>query len=187
VQSRGVAGALAPVLPHFDAEPPKWLTKAGFYDRPRHQTGFVMGFQECRTGNVLLRRDILDGIPQVFRPEFGSGGEDVDFFRRMIEKGHTFIWCDEAPAYEVVPPHRWGRGFLLKRALLRGEISSRQRRGRIKNILKSTVAVPLYSVALPFLLLRGEHLFMKYLVRMFDHIGRLLAVVRLNPMRERCH
>jgi succinoglycan biosynthesis protein ExoM len=187
VKSHGVSGALAPVLPQFEVEPPRWLKRAGFYDRPRHETGFVMKFQECRTGNVLLRRSIIDGLAEVFRSEFGTGGEDVDFFRRMMEKGHKFIWCDEAPVYEVVPAHRCDKKFLLKRALLRGEISSRQSRGRLKNILKAVIAVPAYTLALPVLLLLGRHLFMRYLVRMFDHLGRLLAVVGLNPMRERCN
>src|ERR1017187_7584914 len=121
----GVDGVLGPVKPHFEVMPPKWLTKAGFYDRATHDTGFVMGWQEARTGNVLIRRRILDATREVFRPEFGTGGEDQDFFRRMLDKGHIFIWCNEAPVYEIVPPHRWKRRFLLKRALLRGKTTSK--------------------------------------------------------------
>jgi len=40
-------------------------------------------------------------------------------------------------------------------------------------------------MALPVLLLAGQHYFMKYLVRLADHIGRLLASVGLNPVTER--
>ena len=184
-QAHDVAGVLAPVLPHFETEPPAWLKRAGFYDRPRHETGFVMGWQESRTGNVLIRRNILDGLGQVFSPAFGAGGEDQDFFRRMNAAGHTFIWCDEAPAYETVPPHRWQRRFLIRRALLRGQTTFRHPKNRWKNIAKSLVAVPLYLLALPFLLLAGHHHFMRYLVRLCDHGGRLLAMVRLNPVNER--
>jgi len=182
-----VDGVLGPVKPHFEVEPPKWLIKAGFYDRATHDTGFVMSWHEARTGNVLIRRQILDGINQVFSPEFGTGGEDQDFFRRMIEKGHVFIWCNEAPAYETVPPHRWKRRFLIKRALLRGKTTFRHPRNRMRNIAKSAVAVPLYAIALPFLFILGHHHFMKYFVRLFDHVGRLLALVRLNPIKERCN
>jgi hypothetical protein len=146
-----------------------------------------MSWHEARTGNVLIRRQILDGINQVFSPEFGTGGEDQDFFRRMIEKGHVFIWCNEAPAYETVPPHRWKRRFLIKRALLRGKTTFRHPRNRMRNIAKSAVAVPLYAIALPFLFILGHHHFMKYFVRLFDHVGRLLALVRLNPIKERCN
>jgi glycosyltransferase involved in cell wall biosynthesis len=182
-----VDGVLGPVKPHFDVEPPKWLTKAGFYDRRTHETGFVMGWQEARTGNVLIRRQIIDGIKQVFTPEFGAGGEDQDFFRRMMEKGHVFIWCNEAPAFETVPPHRWERRFLIQRALLRGKTTFRHPKNRVRNMFKSAVAVPLYLIALPFLFIVGHHYFMKYLVRLFDHVGRLLALFRLNPIKERCN
>jgi glycosyltransferase involved in cell wall biosynthesis len=186
-ESHNVAGVLAPVLPHFETTPPSWLVKAGFYDRPRHKTGFVMSWQESRTGNVLIRRKIIEGMGEVFKPEFGAGGEDQDFFRRMTAAGHTFIWCDEAPAYETVPPHRWERRFLLKRALLRGQTTFRHPKNRAKNIAKSIIAVPLYVLALPVLLVAGHHMFMRYLVRLFDHLGRLLALMNLNPVNERNH
>ena len=183
----GAAGVLGPVHPRFEGAPPQWLTKGGFYNRPTHKTGFVMSWDEARTGNVLIRRQILDGEEPVFKPEFGTGGEDQDFFRRMMAKGHTFIWCDEAPAYETIPPHRWEWRFLLKRALLRGKTSFRHPKNRLQNIAKSMIAVPLYIIALPLLLIFGQHYFMKYFVRLFDHLGRLLAMLRLNPIQERCH
>jgi succinoglycan biosynthesis protein ExoM len=184
-KAHNVAGVLGPVLPHFEYEPPRWLARAGFYDRPRYQTGFVLNWTETRTGNVLFKRQIIDGMEEVFRAEFGSQGEDMDFFRRMMAAGHKFIWCDEAPAYETVPPHRWKRRFLLKRALLRGKTTFKHPKNRLKNIAKSVVAVPVYTAALPFLLVAGHHHFMKYLVRLFDHAGRLLALVNLNPIQER--
>ena len=180
-----VAGVLAPVLPHFETEPPGWLRRAGFYDRPRHETGFVMNWQESRTGNILVRSNVFDRIEHVFLPEFGAGGEDQDFFRRMNGEGHEFIWCDEAPVYETVPPHRWQRRFLIRRALLRGKTTLRHPQGRWRNIAKSFVALPLYSLALPFLFIAGHHYFMKYLVRLCDHGGRLLALMRLNPVTDR--
>jgi succinoglycan biosynthesis protein ExoM len=182
-----VAGVLGPVLPHFDDEPPAWLKKGRFYDRPRHQSGFELGWQEARTGNVLIRRELIEGVAEVFRSEFGTGGEDQDFFRRMMEAGHRFVWCDEAPVYETVPSHRWSRKFLLHRALLRGKTTFRHGQNLTMNMAKSLVAVPLYSLALPVLFILGHHHFMRYLVRLCDHGGRLLAFIRLNPVSERCN
>ena len=184
-RAHNVAGVLAPVLPHFETEPPAWLKRGGFYDRPRHATGHPMSWEKSRTGNVLLRRRIIEGVDPVFTPAFGAGGEDLDFFRRMGAAGHKFIWCDEAPAYETVPEHRWTRRFLVRRALLRGQQTLRHPKNRWKNIGKSLVATPLYLLALPFLLFAGHHHFMRYLVRMCDHGGRLLALLRLNPVSER--
>ncbi len=184
-EAHQVAGVLGPVKPHFDEEPPRWLIKGGFYQRPAHPTGFVMPWHECRTGNVLLRRELLDLSEPVFRREFGAGGEDQDFFRRMTEKGHRFVWCNEAVVYEVVPPVRWSRRFMIHRALLRGRNTLRHPKHRARNLFKSGVAVPAYGLALPVLFLAGHHHFMKYLVKLADHVGRLLASVGLNPVRER--
>jgi succinoglycan biosynthesis protein ExoM len=180
-----VAGVLGPVLPHFEVEPPAWVRAGRFYHRPRHTTGFELGWAECRTGNVLFRRSIVEGDPEPFHPEFGTGGEDQDFFRRMTETGHRFVWCDEAIAWETVPPERWDRDIMISRALLRGKNSLRQKKGRLKNLVKSAVAYPLYSVALPVLRVIGEHHYMRVLVRRADHAGRLLAILRMNPATER--
>jgi glycosyltransferase involved in cell wall biosynthesis len=184
-QAHQVAGVLGPVKPHFEHQPPQWLIKGGFYQRPTHRTGFVMPWQECRTGNVLFRRDILDSSEPPFRREFGTGGSDVDFFCRLIERGHCFIWCDEAVVFEVVPPSRWSRRFMIHRALLRGQNTFRLPKERFRNLLKSVIAVPAYALALPLLFLAGHHHFMKYLVKLADHAGRLLASVGLNPITER--
>ena len=180
-----VAGVLGPVRAYFDADAPTWVRKGGFYDRPEHETGFVMSWPECRTGNVLLRRELINQMAPAFRPEFGTGGEDQDFFRRAVGKGNVFIWCNEAVAYEFVPPQRWKRRVLIKRALLRGHICSKRSEGRWLNLAKSMVAIPLYGLALPFFLVTGHHLFMKYLVKFCDHAGRLLASLGINPVRER--
>jgi len=181
----GVDGILGPVKPSFESEPPKWVKRGKFFDRPTFETGYKVNWDEARTGNVLFKREILNSVDIPFRSEFATAGEDVDFFRRMIEKGHTFIWCNEAVAYEVVPASRCTRSYLLKRALLRGSNFNKHPTDRFKNAAKSVIAVPCYTVALPFLALFGEHLFMKYLIKLLDHGSRLLAYVGLSAMRRR--
>jgi len=180
-----VNGVLAPVLPHFEKEPPAWIVKGGFYDRPRHETGFVIDWNEGRTGNVLLKRSILSDQEEPFRPEFGSGGEDRDFFKRMIGRGYRFVWCDEASVYETVPQVRWSRSFMLRRALLRGKVSLTAPASRPLALLKSFVAIPAYALALPFLLAWGHHAFMKCLIRICDHLGRLLAFFGVEPVKQK--
>jgi len=144
-----------------------------------------MPWTECRTGNVLIERKILAGLTPIFRTEFGGGASDIDLFRRLMEKGHRFVWCQEGIVHEVLPPGRCKRRFLLRRALLRGSISLRHPRGRVKKIASSLVAVPLYALALPFLQMAGHHLFMRYAVRLCDHVGRLLAAVGIHVVRVR--
>jgi len=178
-----VDGVLGPVKPHFDEPPPRWVVAGKFYDRPTYPTGLVIDWRKGRTGNVLLKSRLFDAGTDAFRREFLTG-EDQDFFRRMIDKGHRFIWCDEAVAYETVPRTRWNRTFMLKRALLRGAVSLVHPTSRPAAIVTSMIAAPLYTAVLPFALLLGQGRFMTCLVKLCDHVGRLLAVVGIRPIRE---
>jgi succinoglycan biosynthesis protein ExoM len=179
------AGVLGPVRPHFEQPPPRWIVKGAFCERPEYTTGRVMEWGESRTGNLLFRRNILAGTPRVFNPEFANGGEDKDFFLRMTGRGNVFVWCNEAVVYETVEPTRWRRGFMLKRALLRGKNILKHPTGRMRILIKSVFAVPIYSVVLPVMLLLGHHLFMRYAIKLCDHLGRVLAVLGVNPISER--
>lgn len=181
----GVDGVLGPVKPHFDEKPPKWIVKGKFYERPTYETGFKIDWTNGRTGNVLLKRQIFNLVHPAFNPEFLTG-EDQDFFRRMIhEKGHVFIWCNEAIAYEIVPPIRWKRRFILRRALLRGKVSIKHPTFGVLNTTKSMVAVLAYSLLLPVFLLLGQHVLMQYLDKIFWHIGKLVAVLGLDPIKDK--
>src|SRR5262245_12690358 len=75
----GVAGRRGPVRPYFAFEPPNWVVKGKLFDRLTYPTGHVIDPRESRTGNVLFKKEILDGLEEAFRPQFGTGGEDVDF------------------------------------------------------------------------------------------------------------
>ncbi len=183
LKERNVDGVLGPVKPDFEQGAPKWVVKGKFYDRPTYPTGLVIDRQKGRTGNVLLRRRIFAADELPFRPEFRTG-EDQDFFGRMIQKGHVFIWCDEAVAYEVVPAIRWKRGFMLRRALLQGSSSFLNPHHRGFYTVKSIICVPVYTATLPFALLLGHHRFMTLLVKLFDHLGKLLAVMGINAVKE---
>ena len=175
---------ILPEAVRYGISPPRWVVSGRFYDRPTYPTGFVIDWKKGRTGNVLLKRRIFDAERQPFRPEFLTG-EDQDFFRRMIDKGFTFVWCNEALAYETVPPIRWNRTFMLKRALLRGAASLAHPTSAVRAaIAKSVIAAPVYTAALPFAFAMGQGRFMTCLVKLFDHIGRLLAVVGVRPVRQ---
>jgi hypothetical protein len=109
----------------------------------------------------------------------------MDFFRRMMEKGFAFIWCNDAVALELVPAARCTRSYLLKRALLRGSNFSKHPTHRIKNGAKSLIAVPCYALSLPILALFGQHVFLRYLIKLLDHSSRLLAYVGLRLVTQR--
>jgi succinoglycan biosynthesis protein ExoM len=179
-----VDGVLGPVKPHFEFDPPKWAIKGKFFERSFHETGYVLHWTNTRTGNVFLK-NIFNNKGNKFKLEFGSGGEDQDFFRRMIEDGYKFIWCNEAPVYERIPPERLEKVFLIKRALLRGKQSTIYQSFGGYEVIKSIVAIPVYIFLLPFTILAGEHVFIKYLIKCFDHIGKILALCRYNVIKEK--
>ena len=178
----GVDGVLGPVKRHFDEAPPKWVLKGNFYERPTYPTGTTVEWSKGRTGNVLLKKHVFAGA-QPFRPEFRTG-EDQDFFRRMIARGHVFIWCNEAVAYEVVSPIRWRRTFMLRRALLRGAIARIHATSGIGDVAKSVIAVTVYAAVLPFAFLLGHHRFMTLLIKLCDHLGKLAGCLGVNLIRE---
>ena len=174
-------GVLGPVVPSYEGNPPEWVVRGKFYERPSHRTGEVLNWTNTRTGNVLLRRAIFSSEINMFRLEFGSGREDRDFFKRMITQGMCFVWCAEAPVYETVPAERCTRSFMLRRALLRGQLPHLSH----IDLLKSILAVPLYTLSLPFLLVGAHHVFMKYLIKDCDHIGRICSFLGIRLIQDK--
>jgi succinoglycan biosynthesis protein ExoM len=177
------SGIVGPVRPLFEQTPPRWLIAGKFCERPEYPSGTRMHWSRCFAGNALVHSDVFRTLDAPFRAEFGLGGEDVDFFRRMTASGHVFVWCNEAVVEEIIPPSRWTRSYRLKRAMLHGR-NSLMIADRIA-VTKSVVAVPAYLAAWPFSLLFGQHVFMLCGVRLSGHLGRLLALAGINLVKER--
>ncbi|HEY1788146.1 MAG TPA: glycosyltransferase family 2 protein [Verrucomicrobiae bacterium] len=168
-------GALGPVEPVFERTPPSWILKGKFFEKRRDRiTGSKLKWNQTTTANALVRRDLFKGLTEPFRRQFSSGCEDVDFFKRMMEYGHSFLWCNEAVVHEVIPPARCKRLYLIRRALMRGQ--NNRHFADAESVVRSIIALPLYFLLLPFLLLMGQHFFMQYLMKIGDHAGNLLGV-----------
>jgi glycosyltransferase involved in cell wall biosynthesis len=180
-------GVLGPVVPHLDGEGPAWLARSGLLDRRRLKTGeIIRSSQDTRTGNVLLWRRLFAESGGSFDPKYGrSGGGDAVFFKRMMEKGKVFAWCDEACVYESVPPERQTRAYYIRRACTRGMTEAWETPFLSRSNARSAIAVILYTCSLPVLLVAGQHLFMKYLVKNCDHLAKLLTYLRIRPVAER--
>jgi succinoglycan biosynthesis protein ExoM len=104
---------LGPVLPAFDYEPPPWMVKGRFFERPRHATGTSLHYG--RTGNALVTKRVLDGIRGPFDPSFAlCGGEDTLLFKQLLVAGARIVWCDEAIVTEVNSAGRNARWFLRR-------------------------------------------------------------------------
>ena len=180
-------GVLGPVRPRFEVMPPAWALKSGIFDRPNSQdypSGLVLHWSQTGTGNALIQRRVFDEVEGPFNVDFASGGEDIDFFRRAMGQGKVFVWCADAVAYETIPAERTRISFQLKRALLRGKASLATPSGHPFGILKSVAACGVYTMLLPVFLVLGRHIFLKYLVKNCDHLGKLLALVGIDLVRE---
>ena len=181
----GADGVLGPVLPRFERTPPAWVIEGHIFDRPSHSTGHVLTWENTRTGNALLQRRLFLPEHTWFDPRFGGGGEDRDMFRRMIESGRVFVWCNEAVVYETVPASRWKRTVLLRRALLRGRMALNATDDRLLSVSRSAAVFLLYLMVLPVLLFARHHVFMNYLISACDHLGKVLAFFGLDVVREK--
>ena len=182
-----VDGVLGPVLPHYEDVPPDWLVRSGLCVRRSFQTGTrLKSAKYLRTGNILLRRELFNGLETPFDPRLGrTGGEDAEFLGRMVEAGRSFVWCEEAPVYETVPPERQTLNYHVRRALLRGTTEADKQKMLSFGTIKSMFAVVLYAAALPVFWVTCHHLFARYLVKCCDHVAKLLAHLGLRLARER--
>jgi succinoglycan biosynthesis protein ExoM len=161
-----VDGVLGPYPPFYPQGAPEWLKKSNLLGQRRLPTGTRLTSRDTRTGNVLLSREVFEEGSMWFDAAFGrTGGEDVDFFKRRIEEGRVFVWCDEAVAYETIPPERWQTSFYLKKYLRIGTMNGERLRrggmggmvGIVKTIASMPVRIVLFLMYLPF----GKHLWIE--------------------------
>jgi glycosyltransferase involved in cell wall biosynthesis len=182
-------GILGPVKPYFETQPPGWIISSKICERRSFSTGTILrDARYTRTGNVLLKREILVDGGDPFNPLFGkTGGEDGDFFRRRLQKGNRFIWCNEACVSEIVPPERFRRSYWVRKAFLQGSAFAKSERISLLSIdsVKSFLAIMIYTPALPILILIRHDLFMKFLVKVCYHLSTLLTVCGVSAAKER--
>lgn len=180
-------GVLGPVVPYYEGTPPEWLLRSGLAERTRLKTGArLTDVRLMRTGNLMLRRDLVHLKNPLFNPELGRiGGEDTEFFFHMLEKGRSFVWCNEAPVYEFVSKQRQTRQYVFKRACTRGVSAARRESLMSFATAKSVMALILYGIAAPGFLIAGPHVLMKYAVKFCDHLSKLLAHFGIKVVKER--
>jgi succinoglycan biosynthesis protein ExoM len=191
IQAFDVDGALGPVHPFFEEQPPVWLLKSRLCDRPVHRTGTLLTWDQTRTGNVLLKKDVFDKHQLCFDLKYKTSGSDKEFFREAMKLGCRFIAVEEAPVYEIVPHERQTKGYYLRRSVLQASNERRYRapmlRGLSKILVptKTTVALLVYTLVLPFSVLAGSHAVIRYLAKATYHLSWLVAMLGLDLAKKR--
>lgn len=132
-----------PVLPRYRSDTPQWARDGRFFERPRYPTGTSIDERDARTGNVLLRADLLKAMVGPFDAAFGrTGGEDSILFRELIARSSRMVWCDEAPVSEEIPADRATMGWLLRRSYRVGQTWIRAelyRLGGYRRLVRATI------------------------------------------------
>ena len=175
-----------PVLPLFEVDPPAWILRGRFFDRPRHTTGTCL--RHARTGNALVRLAVLDGLAAPFDERRAlSGGEDTHLFVRLVDAGRRIVWADEALVYEWNPATRLNTSWLLRRAF-RGSaiwcsIESEFRPGlgtRMIRVAKAIGRIVQGAVLLPIGVMAGRHLLVQSLRTLSIGVGSLAGMLGLR-------
>jgi GT2 family glycosyltransferase len=107
-----------PVIPSFPVDAPAWLAPSGYLEVGPFRAGEELDFGA--SGNCLLSPAMLVRTGIRFDPAFNlSGGEDADFFDRLLRAGERIVAAPDARVWEHVPPERMtpaaiGRLFFRK-------------------------------------------------------------------------
>ena len=172
---------LGPVDAIYDRDAPAWMKSGKFHStRPVTVGGKI---RTGYTGNVLIRRALLEALGLRFRIELGlSGGEDNDFFYRFTDGGGKIGFADRAVVSERVDAKRANLAWLLRRSFRAGQ-SHGCRLGierRIRNIVLASSKAA-YCFAAAFLNLTHALRRNRSLIRGALHCG---VVARLCGMNE---
>ncbi|OPY15889.1 MAG: Hyaluronan synthase [Syntrophus sp. PtaB.Bin138] len=183
-------GVLGPVRPHYPDHVPDWLIKSNLCERPEHETGAVLHWTQTRTGNVLLNKAMFADSGNRFGREFGrTGGEDIEFFKKMMGMGKVFIWCSTAPVFETVTPERCEKSFYLNKYLRIGGLTGEKHRTKLSGgfwyAAKIAMALFTYLFILPFSFIFGQHVFFRTLMKVVYFYGCIAGFSGYVPMRFR--
>jgi glycosyltransferase involved in cell wall biosynthesis len=179
-------GYFGPVLPCLEQAAPAWMDKEMFFGRPRFPTGTRLLEKHTRTTNAFIRRSWLD--THKFDARFGlTGGSDVELFTRMSDSGAAFYWCDEAVTNEHYPPERVCLRWLLQRAFRGGmiytcidKIRCPRFASHVLGMMKAVGGVCIFTLMLPFDMLRGRTHGARRLMHIGVQIGHIWGLLNLT-------
>ena len=170
-----------PVLSEYATKPPCWLKDYPIQDCFRFPTGKMLGWGDTRTGNVLLRRSLLEKVNKFDNRFAKTGSEDTFFFYQAETQGAKYVWCDEAIVQEHVPLERMSRKWVLRRHFIGGRnfvllqvciYGSHAYVGWwMRGLITALTTFPVIVV----LLLIGHPAYMRFACKMYGGVGKLAA------------
>ncbi len=187
-ETSGAEAVLGPVRAHYRTDAPDWMREGDF-----HSTLPVWVQGEIRTGytcNVLLnmRADSLrDRRFSLARGQ--SGGEDTEFFDRMVKAGGRIAFAPQAFVDEVVPSSRAAFDWLRRRRFRFGQTHGHligHNAGAIKRVKEVGLASAkaAYSFAMAALTAISPVRRNRSVLRGIMHVGVVSGLVGISEIRQ---
>jgi succinoglycan biosynthesis protein ExoM len=185
----GADAVVGVVRPQFETPPPPWIASNGSFDLWLPPTGTRIDAGDALTGNAFLRAGFLRTHALRFDPAFNdTGGEDTDFFRRLIDGGGVVVSSQEAVVHELVPSERVTPEYLARRAVRQGEIHARvtHRHGGMRALatdmarasLNIGIAAMITAASLPL----GRTVYHRYYLLLVRNLGKFRYYLGLPPI-----
>jgi succinoglycan biosynthesis protein ExoM len=120
----GADAVIGPVPRLLPDAAPGWLRRARFFDSPVYPDRTLV--RDGYSGNCLLRVKSIMRLGITFDSTFNfAGGEDLLFFRELVQRGGTLAFAAGAVAEETVTADRATVSYILKLHFRRGNTLSR--------------------------------------------------------------
>lgn len=130
-KTHGALVVQGPVEPAYALAPPVWVQQCGLYRLGPYRDGEKLAF--AATNNSLVSKPAIDRLGLRFDTRFGlSGGEDQDFFSRLLaHHPGSIVASAEARVTDTIPAHRMTMRWALRRSFRMGNSLGRIARYRL--------------------------------------------------------
>ena len=172
----------------------EFIRGCGLFDSPARVDGATLPWYATRCGNALVRREALPDPLAPFSTRFDLvGGEDVDLFKRMIDRGARVVAAANADVYESRPLHRANLRWVMRRAIRNGgtiadlQWSDIDRKTRVARLFSSVVEAVGQTAKVGGKWGRDRAAAGRHMVRACEEIGKILHVAGVRIEEYRTH
>ncbi len=188
VQKRENADVVCgPVYSEFKSEIPDWIINGKFFERIGFNSspdGEVVHYRKIKTGNLLLRKSMIDQIEGPFDETMAlTGGTDTKLALELSKRNAKMVWAAYANVHEWVPESRTNAKWIIRRAFRTAnteivirtlEKSSNQVLSIfIEGFLRLSYSVLLFPFKYVMSLFRGKHILVQHLRILYRGAGML--------------
>ncbi len=139
----GATAVQGPVLPSFEVAPPDWAAALKLFELGPFADGQPLNF--ASTNNAMLSAAFVRKHALRFDPRFNTtGGEDEEFFNRLMGHGGTIHAAAGAAVNDLVPAKRLTLNWALRRKFRMGNTLGRialfHKKDRLFRVIKGIAA-----------------------------------------------